>query len=443
MMTPLSIFSYQTPCSSFSPCTVSPSACGLKVKVVKFGRLSMLSTVTLALLVCLSAMIIDQVEARRSRLQHKLQARYVSNFASVTDLPLKLDITPTAADIYMVKKGTDLHHSTDVLFPSFREAATWMSLDKLEGFKMIVKKAVTADPAAVDMYARKLVANRDLKLFLMKRLQRDSEARLTHYATAAPVGLAAFPGGFPAWYNAPSRIPNAHGVLVPNQVVSDFVDNFCTVVQQHGFDGWRNPWDQDEIMLCPVMAGHGSTIASKVSFNGGWFCPSAKTVGPLATGPAPWDKSKLYYSNVFTDPRPGPVGAPIAANNPGTQRLHYQMMKTVPDLVNVGRVTTNAALTSIDLRAAADASEEYFGKVCCRFDAQYALYQEIEQLKADLLAFPAPQLPVVKRNQQPVPTKEQAQIIKRRTKWESDLQIKQALGLAVNFATQAANKCDK
>jgi len=427
MMTSLLTSTCQTQYESTSRCTVCPTVCGQKMKLVKSGQPSLLMKVILvvAMCVCLSAMIVVQTDARHSRLQRTLQARYVSTYASATDQPLRLDIRATAGDLYTVKAGTVLHHSTDTLFTAFHERPTWMSLDRTEGFKMVVAQSVRN---LRDMYSRKLVANRDLKLFLMKRLQRDSEARLTHYATAAPVGLAAFPGGFPVWYSAPSK----------NPIIAAFVDNVCAVIAQHGFDGWRNPWDQDEIMLCPVVNGHGTSVASKVSFVGGYFCPYAKTSALVADGPSPWAKSKQYYIEGPSDPLPAPVGTPIGPANPGTQRFHFFVMKPIPNPANAQQVIENPALNTLDLRAAADFGDELFGRVCCRFDAQFQLYHEIEQIKADLIAFPAP---AVKNNQQP--TKEQAQIIKKREQLERDLALKQKLGIAAHWGEQANKKCDR
>jgi len=372
----------------------------------------------MVLFVCVCAMICApqvQVQARRLDSRGKLKGRltYVSTYAGVgnpnADRPLNKDITDAASTSYIVPKNTPMYHCTSVKFKQLREGPTWFSLDVVEGFKMAVKQAKVNGRDNVCLTAQPTA---DLKLYLMKRTEALSRADL------APLGgPRVWPNAIPAWYGKP---------YATNPLVQQFVNDFCTVMGREGFVGWRNPWDQDEIMLCPIFNGVGTSIASKIAYGPVVVCPIAKITPLLATNDddvnfprnpaAPqWPDTFKYWSDVFSDPAGG-----------NTERLHFLMLRTVPHGV-AGHVTKNVPAT-IDAGAALDVSAEFYRAACAVApDYAWKLYFDVQEKRAFLNnpanAEPVP-APGKKRGDPPAElTPQQKQLKAARAKIQQELTI--------------------
>jgi len=352
------------------------------------------------------------VQARRLDSRGRLKGRltYISTFAGVvanTDRPLQRDITDIASTAYTVPKNTAMYHCTSVKFQKLREGPTWFSLDVSEGFKMAVKQGVLKSR---DTLCHKVQPTKDLKLFLMKRKEALSRIDLN---TNAQGGVRVWPRAIPPWYGKPYN---------SNVAVQGFVDDFCTVMGAEGYDGWRNPWDQDEIMLCPITNNVGTSIASKISYVGVILCPKDKTKSVLATNaddldgnPANprWPDTFKYWSDVFSDP----VGG-------HTERLHYLMLSTVPHAQN-GYVTKNIPAT-IDAGAAIDVSGQFYKAACATVAPNdWQLFFTVKEKRQFLLDNPEPVAPLPKKRNDPPGelTKEQKQVKNARLKVEKELNI--------------------
>jgi len=306
----------------------------------------------IVVLVCLLA--ITAVQAVRPFSQPRFQqsaldrSTYVYANGAAQDLPLGKSIQAAASNEYTVPLGTTLYHATTGKFPFFNEVSTWFSLDPYEGWRMIMQKAALNN---VDAFVRKVTAARNLKLFLMKRTQAQSQAALL--ALGAGAGAPWFAGADIAAVNG-----NWYGLTSAAASAVAFIEAFCRIMQQHAYDGWRNPWDQDEIMVCPVVANPGAanvgtTIASKIVYGaGGWICPRTKWQGVFGL----FGDNRKYYSAQYLEP-------PAAGGN--TNRLHYIILERALPLP-----------VGVDAGYAADQTATLWKKGCCAWDAQWRAYEQ-------------------------------------------------------------------
>jgi hypothetical protein len=221
---------------------------------------------------------------------------------------------------YTLPKGKILYHATTAKFAAFLEKPTWFSPDQFEGWKMAMWHA-SFPPRPLNVYVRKVASARDLTLFLMKPTEELSRAALLENT---------------AWKWTKEMLQN-HWYAIGAKKTSQFVDDFCRLMGAHGFHGWRNPWDQDEIMLCSTPVD-GYRLADKIEYaQGGWFCPPTK-----------WDTSYRHWMRptVTTDTDSAlEIGTPYYGRSisdveiraakrqpgPAIDRMHFFVLGTPKD----------------------------------------------------------------------------------------------------------------
>jgi hypothetical protein len=186
---------------------------------------------------------------------------------------------------YALPINSFLYHSTPTPFVAFHDLPTWFAQDPLEGYKLVVYnelKRNDPDPntgvapparAANDIFIRRVQTKKSMSLYLMSGTEAQSLAHLktkygfpTTFLDKTTREQVAF-----VWYGLKSNAPRAKA----------FIDTFCEKVgpsSQHKLDDWRNPFDQDEIMLCPT------DIAGKVAWQNGFHCPAAANPGRAVHG---------------------------------------------------------------------------------------------------------------------------------------------------------------
>lgn len=247
------------------------------------------------------------------------------------------NIAPSASDTYhVVPLGTALYHATVHRFDKFLEGKTWFSLDPLEGWKMKMAHAASAGAPDEerDVYLRRILAKRQLQLFLMKRTETLSKAALASPISSIPPPARIWPAAItlprhvlhrtmsdqamrgtvrlPREREAPTPSASsttsarecnrqewittgggeAHNVAATSCLQAHFPSlrlsesSSLIALLPVRPSVYRNPWDQDEIMLCPVVdapaglgvAHVGTSLDSKVG------APSTRRTKELEEG---------------------------------------------------------------------------------------------------------------------------------------------------------------
>lgn len=262
-----------------------------------------------------------------------MEEGYISAYTSTHDV-VRLNIAPDAGDEYMLPRGTVLSHATSGIFDTFfPNKGTWFSPDMYEAFPMIMqaefdrktnnnlKPEQRTDP--LDIQVRRCTTKKDLKLFNMKRTERESRNVLK----AAPYNLVMsienprLKDAYP-----PGRVPMIERQWYGNTAVdaATLIEHFCTKMGALGFHGWRNAWDQDEIMICP-------NVNDAIACHDGWWCEAATyRQHVLAEPPESLSPPKYFIQKVQEDADPNP------RVQQQTNRMHFLLLHTanMPNGVN-------------------------------------------------------------------------------------------------------------
>ena len=312
--------------------------------------------------------------------------RYVSEFDAATDQPLKKNIQPQAPNLYKVPKDTIMYHATPNHFAAFYERPTWFSMDAKEGFTLAVGNV---EDKPVKLYVRRVKASRDLNLFLMKRTEAESKTALMNLQTSSgvrpwraarfQVQYALKSDGYPI---LPKQLTGARKPLTDAGLVwyaqksrnaplpEQFIRAFCAIMPQLGYDGWRNPWDQDEVMLCAKTTENvpeeiGTTIESKVTMFGGLVCPVSKWQPVISMYGSETDT--LHKIIPMQDAKGGLI-----------QRMHaIAVSKAVANSIKTGVLRP----VTFDVLQANDSTQDALDASCCDApDARWRAWERLDEL---------------------------------------------------------------
>lgn len=231
---------------------------------------------------------------------------------------------------FLLKKGDTLFHATQWDFNTFRPTndagqprGTWFSADWPEGVKLVIsnelarvlaapevirqltakavrtpaeeKKLADARTPARDINVRTVQVTRDLALYTMFPTQEETLADLqargwNFQRNGVAVRVVALAPNLSPDAVAKKRAMERQFSWYGNtaETARVFIVNLCSVLaqEQPPMYGWRNSYDQDEIMICPdamqAAAGPPVVMAEK----GGRVCPGAGYAAAVTVDPA-------------------------------------------------------------------------------------------------------------------------------------------------------------
>jgi len=267
----------------------------------KFGSAGQLSLLIVALLLCSTLATSSFLQKRKTKkgtfvygAEHegkaKLQPLYGQTWSDTSKVPLPPNIDINDERKLTLAQDTILTHGTDVLFKVFNAKPTWFSHDPTEGIKMAIMgnlnkvRANNPDKPATDLYVRSVKVKRNLKLYVMAATEKAS---LDHLVAAyrfpkqgkfvlgskasdtTELAVAAQALADWTWYGRPTDSSAAFEFTKKFcAFMGEYVNSPNTVAELIGtrlvsrnFDGWRNPYDQDEIMLCMPTPANKPVIA--------------------------------------------------------------------------------------------------------------------------------------------------------------------------------------
>ena len=216
----------------------------------------------------------------------KLQPLYGQSWAEKSKVILPPTIKLNAERALTLAKDTMLTHGTNVLFKEFNPKPTWFSHDPTEGIKMsmMVQLNQAQNKQAADLYVRSVKVARNLKLYVMSATEKASLDHLVEVYRFPKQGK--FVVGRPASQSTPEIVEaqplrdwSWYGKSTDSSAAFEFTKKFCAFMGEYvnnqnvvadlvgkrlirrNFDGWRNPYDQDEIMLCMPTPANKPVIA--------------------------------------------------------------------------------------------------------------------------------------------------------------------------------------
>jgi len=237
--------------------------------------------------------------------------------------------TAGAGDVYTVPVGTALYHGSHVyaLNPAFDGSPIWFSPDPVQALGAGRKKA--AREHAADAYLWHGEVNTAINLLPLSPCGLYGITLLNHYAVNDP-------------FTTDGQHANNGLMGVTNMFINGKILDLCEIWYNAGhptYDGWRSPWDQDELMLCP-HAKHKVT-ARRIQ-----RCSLGTTADPVAVNvnyaatPAPANVvcangNRFSYTLTVT------IGGNPLAGVPTVAQCPEQLGWDDPGVVKFGRVGYN------------------------------------------------------------------------------------------------------